>query len=337
MLGDGEAGADAERGQPFFSVVIPTFRRPKLLREAVESVLGQTCGDFEVVVSDDEDPPGEAWAMLQEFSERDNRIRAVRNHGPRGQVHNTNNAIREATGVWIKPLHDDDILYPRCLESFFQCLRRPSSEGISLACCRSDLIRLSGDVKPWRPRCRRPAVEVVTRRNVVLAMYLQEDIGSSIPSCICVHRAGLLKNEAWMPQHPDLFSSVDSHWALVLGTLGHRLVINAALVGKREEPASVTANTSDEALDREQIIIRQLQFPKIAKDLRPPSLPVVIQSLALRRAAHRLFKRRRPMEALRLALKARHPAAWLLTARSALSARWPDLFNRAPRVPWNET
>ena len=38
---------------PFFSIVIPTFNRVFLLRKAVESVLCQRFGDFELLIIDD--------------------------------------------------------------------------------------------------------------------------------------------------------------------------------------------------------------------------------------------------------------------------------------------
>ena len=38
---------------PVFSVIIPTFNRADLARQAVESVLGQTFGDYECIVVDD--------------------------------------------------------------------------------------------------------------------------------------------------------------------------------------------------------------------------------------------------------------------------------------------
>jgi hypothetical protein len=38
---------------PAISVIIPTYNRAALLREAIESVLRQTCRDFEIVVVDD--------------------------------------------------------------------------------------------------------------------------------------------------------------------------------------------------------------------------------------------------------------------------------------------
>ncbi len=36
--------------KPFFSVVMPTFKRPERLKRAVESVLNQSFTDFEILI-----------------------------------------------------------------------------------------------------------------------------------------------------------------------------------------------------------------------------------------------------------------------------------------------
>ena len=41
---------------PKVSVIIPTFRRPDLLKRAIKSVLEQTFQDFEIIVVDDNNP-----------------------------------------------------------------------------------------------------------------------------------------------------------------------------------------------------------------------------------------------------------------------------------------
>jgi len=318
---------------PFFSVAIPTFRRPQLLRQAIKSVLAQTEQDFEIVVSDDEEIAGETWAMLDSLARQDARIRPLRNSAPHGQVPNTNNAIRGSRGEWVKLLHDDDILYPHCLGEFRTALAAlPTNHQIMQAACRSDDLRLNGTVRCWQRRPAQPDAEVLPQRYAALAMYLNEDVGSSLPSCLCVNRRLLVARAAWMPKHPAFTSSVDSHWAVDLGTFGDKLILNISLVQKREEPTSVTGALSDKALDCETEILRQIQWRAIPIDLTAPPLHVAQQAHRLRRAAHRLIKRRKPLEAARLLLRCWDPRAWWLCLATAFSARGPFPGRHTPRL-----
>ena len=317
---------------PFFSVVIPTCRRPGLVRRAINSVMDQTYTDWELVVSDDEDPPGETWEILEMLCRRDSRIRPLRNRRARGQVGNTNSAIAHSRGEWIKPLHDDDVLYPECLKSFFQYLADEEiSRGVRLASCRAD--KNDGrSMQPWVRRRNQPLAEIIDQRHVVLAMYLQDDVGSFIPSCICIRRSTIIENDAWVPQHPDLVSGIDSHWSMLLGSLSDLLIINRALVVKQAEPISITSSMTDQAMDREGEIIRDLQHALIPPELKPPSPQVTKQALYLFRAAHRLVRRRRILEATSLALKAWHPAAWCLATRMAIARISPKAFATPRRI-----
>lgn len=315
---------------PFFSVVIPTYRRPELLRKCLDSVLGQTFISFEVIVTDDEREDGESWAMLQEASRSDARVRIVRNQGDRGQVANTNNGVRHAAGSWIKLIHDDDQLYPRCLERFHAVLAAERApERISLACCRSDRLLQDGRVVPWKPGRGRHPVEVIDRVYTPLAMYLQQDVGSSVPSCICINRDIMEKHGEYMPSHESLVSAVDTLWSMHLARHGDRLIINEPLVLKRDEPVSVTGGMTDDAMDREFALIRRLQLGMIDPSLHPPPYDVALGALRLRRAAHRLVKRRSLREALHLVAGVRDPRAWILAVKIALGIAVPKRSRRA--------
>src|SRR5262245_58126894 len=105
---------------PFISVAVPTYRRLRMLRRAVESVFAQTFTDWELVVSDDEVPSGETWRFLNKLASSDRRVRPIKNGSPRGAAFNHSSALRAARGEWIKILEDDDVLKPDCLEVLSQ-------------------------------------------------------------------------------------------------------------------------------------------------------------------------------------------------------------------------
>jgi glycosyltransferase involved in cell wall biosynthesis len=92
-----------------FSVVIPTFRRPDALREAIGSASSQTGVTLEIIIVDDS-PEGSA----QEIAERcgDSRIRYVRNSEPSGGVPSRvrNLGWPLAKGAFVHFLDDDDIV-----------------------------------------------------------------------------------------------------------------------------------------------------------------------------------------------------------------------------------
>ena len=91
------------------SVVIPTFRRPELLREALASVLNQPGVTMEVLVVDD-CPDGSACAIVEAV--RDSRVSYIRNPRPTGGKPSMvrNLGWPRTTGTFVHFLDDDDIV-----------------------------------------------------------------------------------------------------------------------------------------------------------------------------------------------------------------------------------
>ena len=59
---------------PFFSIIIPTRNRSEYARDDIQSVLNQTATDFEIVVSDNDNPDSDAtYKTVSQF--KDSRIR----------------------------------------------------------------------------------------------------------------------------------------------------------------------------------------------------------------------------------------------------------------------
>lgn len=98
---------------PLVSVCLPVYNGERFLAAAVDSVLAQTHGHFELRVFDDCSTDS-SWELLQEI--RDPRLILHRNTCNLGPEANWNQALAAARGKYIKLFHQDDLLAPQCLE-----------------------------------------------------------------------------------------------------------------------------------------------------------------------------------------------------------------------------
>ncbi len=107
---------------PTVSICIPTFKRPDLLKVAIESCLAQTFKDFEVVISDDS-PDTRTEEMVRSLS-ASQKIRYVHNVPGLGQARNVNQLFNSAQGEFLLLLHDDDFLTSIALETLVEPLQQ---------------------------------------------------------------------------------------------------------------------------------------------------------------------------------------------------------------------
>lgn len=95
--------------EPLVSIIIPTFNRADLLREAVDSALAQTYPNLEIILADNASTDGTP-ALAAGYA-KDARFRYVRNAGNIGMVRNWRKSLYEhAAGEWFLILSDDDLL-----------------------------------------------------------------------------------------------------------------------------------------------------------------------------------------------------------------------------------
>jgi glycosyltransferase involved in cell wall biosynthesis len=132
--------------EPTVSVIIPTYNRAALVREAIDSVLGQTFDDFEVIVVDDGSSDTTATAAQVD----DPRVRYV------CQVHAGRSAARNrgldaARGQYVAFLDDDDLYLPGKLAGEVAVLEADSELGLVAGGTR--IVRADGtvigEVRPW--------------------------------------------------------------------------------------------------------------------------------------------------------------------------------------------
>jgi len=93
---------------PLVSVVVPTCKRDRELRQALDAILVQPV-DLEILLVED-GPPGPAGAVAAQLG--DSRIRLLRNVGRRGAAATRNVGVEAARGRWMAFCDDDDLWAP---------------------------------------------------------------------------------------------------------------------------------------------------------------------------------------------------------------------------------
>ncbi|MEW5913777.1 MAG: glycosyltransferase [Thermodesulfobacteriota bacterium] len=100
---------------PKVTVLMGVFNRESYLEETIQSVLGQSLGDFEFIIVDDASTD-HSWEVLQQQAARDRRIRLMRNEANQGAAPTYNRILAEARGRYIATQDSDDISLPQRLE-----------------------------------------------------------------------------------------------------------------------------------------------------------------------------------------------------------------------------
>jgi len=97
--------------KPFISVAMPVYNTPEtLLREAIESVLGQIYPNWELCIADDASTEAHVRPILEDYAARDGRIK-IAYRPENGHISDaTNTAFALASGEWIALLDHDDLL-----------------------------------------------------------------------------------------------------------------------------------------------------------------------------------------------------------------------------------
>lgn len=99
------------------SVIIPTYHRPLLLQETVKSVLSQTVLPDEIIIGDDsKDDDTEQLVHSQLIPNSPVPIRYFHHKPSLLEVRNVDFQYAQAIGNLILHLHDDDPIYPCCIE-----------------------------------------------------------------------------------------------------------------------------------------------------------------------------------------------------------------------------
>jgi glycosyltransferase involved in cell wall biosynthesis len=116
---------DSAKVGPLVSVIVPTYNRTERLEDALKSILSQTYWNIEIVVIND---GGLDVSEIIDDLNRENRIVSVQHEENRGLAAARNSGLRVARGKYIAYLDDDDIFYPKHVETLVGFLEQSGAK-----------------------------------------------------------------------------------------------------------------------------------------------------------------------------------------------------------------
>jgi glycosyltransferase involved in cell wall biosynthesis len=149
---------------PTYSILVPAHNAQETIADALDSVIAQSCGDWECVIVDD----GSTDATLdiaRQYARRDARFRVVATEN-RGCAGARNAAAREARGPWMCPLDADDVYEPGFLAA--QAAFIGTHPGFDVYSCNVWAEYPDGSRGIFRPSSRTTKVTSFSLREMLL-------------------------------------------------------------------------------------------------------------------------------------------------------------------------
>ncbi len=132
--------------RPIVTVLMPVHNGEEHLREAIDSVLGQTFPDFELLIIND-GSSDQSVEIIGSFA--DQRIRLLHNTRNEGIEESLNRGIQAAQGVYLVRMDCDDICVSTRLENLVDFMNRQPETGI----CGSFVKTIGTSTHTWTFPC----------------------------------------------------------------------------------------------------------------------------------------------------------------------------------------
>lgn len=126
------------------SVIVPIYKVEKYLDKCVESIVGQTYRDIEIILVDD-GSPDKCPEMCDEWAKKDGRIKVI--HKENGGLSDARNAgLSIVKGEYISFVDSDDWISPCFLETMYQTMQNEDADivecGVTYVDEQGNIIRI---------------------------------------------------------------------------------------------------------------------------------------------------------------------------------------------------
>lgn len=215
---------------PMFAVAMPTYNAESTVSEAIESVLAQSCSDWELSIVDDGSVDG-TLAIAQSYAAKDPRIHAVHQENA-GCGPARARSVSLSMGEFIVHFDNDDVLLPGCLERYRAFIA--DQPAFDIYSCNGEWFSADGASGPYFDE---PGLEHT--RSFSLAEMLERNLILSAAATVrrtAYDRVGGIRNEAPVEDY-DL-------WLRVLVHGGRHVYLPEVLVRYRRSAKQMSSGAA---------------------------------------------------------------------------------------------
>ena len=124
------------------SVIIPVYNTAPYLKRCLDSVLGSTYRNLEVICVND-GSTDESLSILEHYQELDDRIVVITQNN-RGLSAARNTGMAQATGAFLSFVDSDDWVHPQ----MFELLRNAMADDVCMAVCGAKWVYREEPIEP---------------------------------------------------------------------------------------------------------------------------------------------------------------------------------------------
>lgn len=107
---------------PKVSVVVPIYNVEKYLRECLDSLVGQTLKEIEIICVDDGSTDS-SKEIIREYMQKDTRVKMIAKEKNSGYGNSMNQGFDMASGEYVGILESDDFAEPAMFEKLYETAR----------------------------------------------------------------------------------------------------------------------------------------------------------------------------------------------------------------------
>lgn len=188
------------------TVIMPTYNSEKYVAEAIDSIRAQSFADWDLLVINELGSDDHTATIVQEYVQKDTRIRLLQNQQRLGLAESLNRGIRAADGKYIARMDADDISFPDRFQKQWEYLEA-HEQVIVLGTAQHHF-------GPNTDRVHRPATEEGQLKANLLFMC---DV---CHSTVMMRRKSLIENDlfydpAYMAEDYELWTRALTHGTVI--------------------------------------------------------------------------------------------------------------------------